>query len=144
MAKTLVTGAAGFIGSHVARLLDARGDELRLAVRPASRRDNISDLDHETVLCDILDRRSVRRALKGVDRVFHVAGLVSLRPRDTERMLEVNVGGTRLFLEECLRAGVERVVLHLGVPPLVGPAPPGQDSGRDAALHRRAPRAFRT
>jgi dihydroflavonol-4-reductase len=125
LAKTLVTGGAGFIGSHVARELAARGDELRLTVRPTSQGDNLKGLEHEPVQCDILDRRSVRRALKGVDRVFHSAGLVSLRPRDTERLFQVHVEGTRLLLEECLRAGVERVVYTSSVA-AIGPAPPGK------------------
>lgn len=120
-----MTGAAGFVGSHVARLLSERGDDLKLAVRPTSRPDNLVGLDHEAVQCDILDRRAVRRALKGVDRVFHSAGMLSLRPRDAERLFEVNVEGTRLFLEECLRAGVERVVYTSDAAAL-GPAPAGK------------------
>lgn len=120
-----MTGAAGFVGSHVARLLSERGDELRLTLRPTSRPDNLVGTDHEALQCDILDRRAVRRALTGVDRVFHAAGVVSLRPRDAERLVRVNVEGTRLFLEECLRAGVERVVYTSDAAAL-GPAPPGK------------------
>lgn len=75
--------------------------------------------------CDLLDRRAVRRALKGVDRVFHAAGLVSLRPADAERLFEVNVEATRTLLEECLRAGVGRVVYTSSVA-AIGPAPPGE------------------
>jgi dihydroflavonol-4-reductase len=122
--KTLVTGGNGFIGSAVVRLLAERGDELRLTRRRRSRLDNLKDLEHESVQCDILDRAAVRRALKGVDRVFHLAGLVSMRPEDSERLFEVNVGGTRTVLEECLRAGVERVVYTSSVG-AIGPAPEG-------------------
>lgn len=120
-----MTGAAGFVGSHVARELAARGDDLRLAVRPTSHPQNLVGLDAETVQCDILDRRAVRRALKGVDRVFHAAGMVSLRPIDTERLFRVNVEGTRLLLEECLKAAVERVVYTSDAAAL-GPAPAGK------------------
>src|SRR5207247_8139681 len=60
----------------------------------------------------------------GVDRVFHVAGLGSLRPEDEDALYEVNVGGTRTVLEECLRADVERVVLTSSVA-AIGPAEPG-------------------
>lgn len=110
MAKTLVTGAAGFIGSHLARRLARRGDELRLGLHDEADDELIRDLDCERVVCDVLDRRAVRRALKDVDRVFHVAGLRSVRPGDRERLFELNVGGTKTVLEESLRAGVERVV----------------------------------
>jgi dihydroflavonol-4-reductase len=122
--KTLVTGAAGFIGSHVARALAARGDELRLTVRDSTNRENLAGLDYEQVKCDVLDRRQVRRALRGVERVFHCAGMNSLRPADAERLFEVNVVGTRNLLAECLRAGVERVVYTSSFA-AVGPAPRG-------------------
>ena len=122
--KTLVTGGNGFIGSALVRLLAQRGDELRLTRRRRSRLDNLKDVEHESVQCDVLDRAAVRRALKGVDRVFHVAGLVSMRPEDSERLFEVNVNGTRTVLEECLRASVERVVYTSSVG-AIGPAPEG-------------------
>jgi dihydroflavonol-4-reductase len=124
VAKTLVTGGNGFIGSAVVRLLAARGDSLRLTRRKRSRLDNLKDLEHEAVQCDVLDRAAVRRALKGVDRVFHLAGLVSMRPADDTRLFDVNVGGTRVVLEECLRAGVERVVYTSSVG-AIGPAEEG-------------------
>jgi dihydroflavonol-4-reductase len=122
--RTLVTGGNGFIGAPVVRLLARRGDDLRLTRRRRSRWENLEDLDAETVDCDILDRAAVRRALKGIDRVFHVAGLLSLRPADAERVFEVNVKGTRILFEECLRAGVERVTYTSSVS-AIGPAPEG-------------------
>ena len=124
MGKTLVTGGNGFVGSAVVRLLAKRGDDLRLTRRRRSRWENVQDLDVETVDCDVLDRAAVRRAMKGVERVFHVAGLVSTRDSDAERLYEVNVGGTRIVLEEALRAGVERVV-YTSSCAAIGPAQPG-------------------
>jgi dihydroflavonol-4-reductase len=121
---TLLTGATGFIGSHVARRLLERGDELRLAVQPGANDEPIRDLDCPRVACDVLDRRAVRRALKGVDKVFHCAGVTSVRPRDAERLFEVNVGGTKIVMEECLRAGVERVIYNSSAA-VLGPAEPG-------------------
>jgi dihydroflavonol-4-reductase len=123
VAKTLLTGGSGLIGSHVARALLERGDELRLGLRASSKLDNLGELEFERVRLDILDRQSVRRALKGVDRVFHAAGLTSLRA-SAERAFRINVRGTRVVLEECLRAGVERVVYTSSVG-AIGPAPRG-------------------
>jgi dihydroflavonol-4-reductase len=125
MGRTLVTGATGFTGSHVARLLVRRGDDVRLAVRATSNTELIDDLDCERVTCDVLDRRGVRRALKSVDRVFHVAGMTSTAATESERLFAINVGGTKTVLEECLRAGVERVVYSSAAAAL-GPASPGQ------------------
>ena len=124
MAKTLVTGATGFIGAHVARALAARGDELRVTVRERSPEDGLADLDCEKVKCDVTDRRSVRRALRGVDRVFHAAGMTSIRRSDADRLFEVNVGGTKTVLEESLRKGVKRVVYTSSAAAL-GPAENG-------------------
>jgi dihydroflavonol-4-reductase len=124
MGKTLVTGATGFLGSHVAHALVERGDEVRLCVREDSRLENLEDLDCERVTCDILDRRAVGRALRGVERVFHVAGLTSMRA-SAEELFRVNVEGTRSVLEASLRAGVERVVYTSSIA-AIGPASPGE------------------
>ena len=124
MSKTLLTGASGFIGSHLARKLVERGDDLRLAVPPGGNTELIDDLGCERAACDVLDRRAVRRALAGVGRVFHAAGVTSIDPSDAQRVLEVNVGGTKTVLDECLRAGVERVVYTSSAAAL-GPASRG-------------------
>jgi dihydroflavonol-4-reductase len=123
--KTLVTGATGFIGSHLAHSLEQRGDDLRLTVRPSSTTDAIDDLDCERVNFDVRDLRSVRRAVKGVDRVFHAAGVTSVHPLDTDRVFDVNVQGTKRLLEECLRADVERVV-YTSSAAAIGPAQRGE------------------
>jgi dihydroflavonol-4-reductase len=120
-----VTGATGFIGSHVARLVADRGDDLRLGVERGSPDAAIADLDVERVQLEVRDRRSVRRALAGIERVFHCAGVTSVRPQDAERLFEVNVGGTKLVMQECLRAEVERVVYTSSAAAL-GPASDGK------------------
>lgn len=131
MTTTLVTGAAGFIGSHVARRLAERGDELRLGVLPGAADEALQGVEGKRVNCDVTDRRAVRRALRGVDRVFHCAGVTSIHPRDTERLFNVNVGGTRTLFEECLRAEVERVVMNSSAAAL-GPAEPGETADEKA------------
>jgi dihydroflavonol-4-reductase len=125
LARTLVTGGTGFVGSRVARLLQARGDEVRLALEPGAPDAHIDDLDCERVRCDVRDRRAVRRALRDVERVFHCAGVTSVRPADDGRLFDVNVGGTKVVLEECLRAEVERVV-HSSSAAAIGPAERGK------------------
>ncbi len=122
VATTLITGGAGLLGSHVARLAVERGDRVRLALRETSSRENL-DFEYEAVNCDILDRRAVRRAMRDVDRVFHIAGSTSLRAKP-EALFQTNVEGTRVVLEEALRAGVARVV-HTSSVAAIGPAPRG-------------------
>lgn len=122
--KTLVTGATGFIGSHLARAVADRGDELRLLIRSANPAEHLSDLEFERVNGDVTDRRAVRRAMKGADRVFHVAGVTSMRKGRSEYVITVNVQGTKLVCEEALEAGVERVV-HTSSAAALGPAPEG-------------------
>ena len=117
---TLLTGGAGLVGSHVARLLVERGDDLRVVVREGTRLDNLQGLEAERVVADIHDRAAMRRALKGVERVFHSAGLANMRA-SAQELWHANVEGTRAVLEEALRAGVEQVVMTSSVA-AVGPA----------------------
>lgn len=124
MPRTLVTGATGFIGSHVVAALVQRGDDVTVTVRSSSSQETVQPLKElgvRTVTADVLDRRSVRRALQGAERVFHAAGVTRLtEPRSSA--FAINVEGTRIVLEEALRAGVERLVLTSSVA-AVGPAP---------------------
>src|SRR3954452_19933585 len=117
---TLLTGGAGLVGSHVARLLVERGDTLRVVVREHTRLDNLEGLEAERVVADIHDRAAMRKALKGVERVFHSAGLANMRA-SAQELWNANVEGTSAVLEEALRAGVEQVVMTSSVA-AVGPA----------------------
>jgi dihydroflavonol-4-reductase len=123
MGKTLVTGGSGFLGSHVVRALAERGDELRLLTRRSSNLDHLDGIDFERVTGDVTDRRAVRRAMDGVERVFHAAGRTSLRDRDRKAVFEVNVRGARIVFEEALAAEVERLV-HTSSVGAIGPAKP--------------------
>ncbi|HEY5428175.1 MAG TPA: NAD-dependent epimerase/dehydratase family protein [Solirubrobacteraceae bacterium] len=124
MPRTLITGATGFIGSHVAHLLVQRGDEVAVTVRPTSRVEPLHGLDVRRIRADILDRRAMRRALRGIDRVFHVAGTTDLRA-SRAGLFSIAVEGTRIVLEEALRADVQRVVYTSSVA-AIGPALAGQ------------------
>lgn len=119
-----MTGASGFVGSHLVRALARRGDDLKLLLRRSSRLDALEKLDFEKVTGDVTDVRSVKRAMKDVDRVFHAAGMVSLRRRDREHLFAVNVNGTRNVLEAALEADVQRVVYTSSVA-AIGPARQG-------------------
>ena len=105
-----VTGATGFLGSHVARVLAEQGADLRLLVRPTSDLRNISDLNADRVVGDLRDAPSIEKALSGCDVVFHVAADYRLWVRDPDEMYRSNVEGTRSLLEAARRQGVRRVV----------------------------------
>jgi dihydroflavonol-4-reductase len=95
---------------------------VRVTVRASSSREVLDGLDVDVCVAQLGDRAALRRALRGVDRVFHVAGTTHLRASPAE-LARVNVDGTRLVMEEALRAGVERVV-HTSSIGAVGPARP--------------------
>ena len=123
MAKTLVTGASGFLGSHLARALADRGDDLRLLARRSSKLGHLDQVEFERTTGDVTDRRAVRRAMQGVDRVFHVAGRTSLREADRAAVFATNLRGARLVFEEAHEAGVKRVV-HTSSAGAIGVAKP--------------------
>jgi dihydroflavonol-4-reductase len=105
-----VTGATGFVGSHVAHALAKQGARLRLLVRPASDRRNLDGLDAELVAGDLRQPSSFESALQGCDALFHVAADYRLWVRDPQQMYHANVDGTRAILEIARKAGVRRTV----------------------------------
>ena len=108
--KAFVTGATGFLGSHVARVLAEQGAELRLLVRPTSNLRNLDGLKAETSAGDLRDPASLERAMAGCDAVFHVAADYRLWVRNPDDMYRSNVDGTRAILEAARKNGVPRVV----------------------------------
>ncbi|HEX6802690.1 MAG TPA: hopanoid-associated sugar epimerase [Terriglobales bacterium] len=105
-----LTGATGFVGSHVARALAEQGADLRLLVRSNSNPENIADLKADVVSGDLRDPSSLQNAMAGCDVVFHVAADYRLWVRDPEPMYRANVEGTRAILEAAGKNGVRRVV----------------------------------
>ena len=119
--KILVTGATGFIGGHLTRLLAEQGDHVRALVRSGSDGRVLSSLHAEVVFGDIRDYESVERAVKGCEVVFHVAADYRLWVPNPSDMYETNVQGTVNVLEAALSENVHRVVYTstvgaLGIP----------------------------
>jgi dihydroflavonol-4-reductase len=113
--KAFVTGATGFLGSHVAQVLADQGADLRLLVRPTSNLKNLEGLlssrtKAERATGDLRDAASLEKAMSGCDTVFHVAADYRLWVRNPEEMYRSNVDGTRAILEAARKNGVRRVV----------------------------------
>jgi dihydroflavonol-4-reductase len=107
---TLVTGAAGFLGSHVTRQLAARGEDVRVLMRASSSNRAISDLPLEYVTGDLRDPASLERAMKGAKRVYHVAADYRLWAKKPQDIYDSNVGGTKNLLAAAKGAGVEQLI----------------------------------
>jgi dihydroflavonol-4-reductase len=105
-----VTGATGFLGSHVARVLAEQGAELRLLVRPTSNLKNLEGLKAETATGDLRDPASLEKAMQGCDTVFHVAADYRLWVLDPAEMYRSNVEGTKAILEAARKNSVRCVV----------------------------------
>ncbi len=108
--QAFVTGATGFLGSHVARVLCEQGAKLRLLVRATSNLKNLHGLPAETVTGDLRDPVSLEKAMAGCDTVFHVAADYRLWVRDPQEMYRSNVEGTRALLHAARKNNVRRVV----------------------------------
>jgi dihydroflavonol-4-reductase len=106
--KLLVTGGSGFLGTHlVPRLLEA-GHEVRLIGRTQP---SAALARAEFIHGDLKNRETVRRALEGVEAIYHLAGLVSFQDKDARRMYELHVDATRELLRDAREAGVKRFIL---------------------------------
>lgn len=108
--KVFVTGATGFVGSHVARALAAQGADLRLLVRRSSNLNNLEGIAGETYAGDLLQPETLRAGIAGCDAVMHVAADYRLWIPDPQTMYRANVDGTRALLQIAREAGVRRVV----------------------------------
>lgn len=108
--KVFVTGATGFVGSHVAQELSRHGADLRILIRSSSKLANLEGIPAETVVGDLLQADALGSALAGCDAVMHVAADYRLWVTDPEKMHATNVIGTRELLRLAREQGVPRVV----------------------------------
>lgn len=120
MQRVLVTGANGFIGTHVARAALQRQLDVRVLVRPNSDRRNLDGLPVEICEGDLIDHDSLDRAVAGVDTLFHVGARYDLSRRAKRAIWQANVEGTRALMLAALRHDLERVV-HTSSVAAVGP-----------------------
>ena len=110
--KILVTGGAGFIGSHIVEHFQGRAEVRVLDNLRSGFQHNLAGLDHEFIEGSILDRDRVRQAVAGVDYVFHLAAMISV-PESMQKPVEcneLNTTGTLVVLEEAARAGAKKLV----------------------------------
>lgn len=110
MARVLVTGGTGFNGINLVQALLNRGDTVRVLARGRSNQSELNSLDCEVLIGDILDRDLVCRAVGNCEIVFHLAALVAYWKAHRSDVYKINVEGTRVVMEACLREGVSRVV----------------------------------
>ena len=109
--KTLVTGATGFLGSHLVAELCRGGDPRQVRVFSQSRSPALASVGVEVMEGSVTDERAVAAAVAGVERVYHLAGFVSRKPEDGSRMYAVHVDGTRILCAAAKAAGVKRVLV---------------------------------
>ncbi len=128
-----LTGATGFLGSHVARVLSDQGADLRLLVRPTSNLKNLEGLNAETATGDLRDLASLEKAMSGCEVVFHVAADYRLWVRDPQEMYRSNVEGTRAILEAARKNNIHAVVYTSSVATM-GFTGNGRPAGEDSPV----------
>jgi dihydroflavonol-4-reductase len=133
--RALVTGATGFIGANVARVLLERGRSVRVLARASSDRGNLKGLDLEVVDGDLRDASATSAAVRGCDEVYHVAAEYTFWSRRPEEIFESNVAGTTNVLEASLHHGVRRVAYTS----TVGTIGLGGDAARGTPRDERSP-----
>ena len=128
--KVCVTGATGFIGAHLTARLVSAGHDVRVAVRDGRRLRALAGVEVEAIQGNILDRRSIGRAMAGCELVFHCAGMVASRPRS--EVWRVNAVAPRVVVDAAARRRVRRVVVTSSVA-AVGPSKGGRPANEQDA-----------
>ena len=136
MKKVLVTGAAGFIGSHVVRQLLDKNIDVRAFIKPKENTANIKGLDIEIMEGDVLDEGKVKKTIKGIDTIFHLAAIYAIWMEDWKWIYEVNLAGSRNILWAALKANhVDRVVYTSSIA-AIGTAPGKKLSNEDTPFNQ--------
>jgi dihydroflavonol-4-reductase len=117
----LITGAAGHLGAALIRELAERGESMRLLILPGEHVQPLSGALLEVVRGDVRDSGAVREALRGIDTVYHLAGIISIMPGRDELMRQVNVAGTANVARQARESGVRRMVFVSSIHALARP-----------------------
>ncbi len=131
--KAVVTGATGFLGGHVTRLLCERGDEVRVAYRNPDRLKHLKGLDVRRAKADVLDYKAMRRALKGSDVLFHTVGFVGSNP--AELVWRMNAHAPVVAVEAAAAEGLKRVVITSTIS-AIGPTTNGRPANEQTEYPR--------
>ena len=110
MSKVLVTGTTGFIGNHVTRLCLEQGDDVRVMVMPGEDRSPLAGMEVEFVEGNLLDPDSLAKAVRGVNRLYHLAALFAVWTKDPDLHYKINVNGTRHVVDACRELAVPRLI----------------------------------
>ncbi len=110
MSKFLITGATGFIGNHVTRMALEAGDEVRVMVMPGEDRSPLEGMDVEFVEGNLLDQSTFAPALKGVEKMYHLAALFAVWTKDPDLHYKINVQGTEALMKEAMKADLQKIV----------------------------------
>lgn len=118
--KILITGATGLLGSNVARVFSGRGYSLKVLVRKSSNLKALEGVEAELCYGDVTDKESILNALSGCEYAVHSAALVSMWAGHLKQMEDVNVGGTKNFLEACKAYGRLEKIVHVSTVDAIG------------------------
>lgn len=131
--RVLVTGATGFLGSHLVRRYAERGDDVRVLVRRTSDQSRLAGFEVSEAFGDVTDAASVTAAVDGCDLVVHCAAMVEFGPRDPTRLHQVNVDGARHVLDAAAERGIRAV--HVSSLSALGPTEPGEPPKDESWWH---------
>ena len=131
--KATVTGATGFLGGHVTRLLAERGDEVRVTYRNPDRLKHLKGIDFKRAKADVLDFKAMRRAMKGSDVLFHTVGFVGSNP--AELVWRMNAHAPVVAVEAAAAEGLKRVVLTSTIS-AIGPTTNGRPANEQTEYPR--------